>query len=102
MTDTSTFREVEAKVHGRLAAANNRRSATAATTTIPPVRAALEHLDATGLAKRDVLRRMVAAGRLRLAHPDATLAQLAERSDPPMSKDMYAGLLRRLVTRYGA
>lgn len=102
MPELTIYQEQEAKVFRGLAAANQRRSAEATPGILDAVRTALEHLDATGLAKRNVLRRMVAAGRLRLEHPTATLAQLAERSDPPMSKDTYAGLIRRLATRYGA
>jgi DNA-binding transcriptional regulator WhiA len=39
------------------------------------------------------------AGRLRLAHPNASLAELGALADPPMSKDAIAGLLRRLIRR---
>ncbi len=38
------------------------------------------------------------AGRLRLAHPDLGLPELAARAEPPLSKDALAGRLRRLLT----
>lgn len=40
---------------------------------------------------------LVAAGRLRVAHPDAGLEQLGRLADPPLSKDAIAGRLRRLL-----
>jgi cell division protein WhiA len=102
MTGTTIYQGQEAKVFSGLAAANDRRSAEATPGIVCAVRRALDRLDATGASRRDVLRRMVAAGRLRIAHPEATLAQLAAMSDPPMSKDTYAGLIRRLARNYGA
>lgn len=38
----------------------------------------------------------VQAARLRIAHPSASLSELAEHADPPTSKDSIAGRLRRL------
>jgi DNA-binding protein WhiA len=37
------------------------------------------------------------AGRLRIEHPTASLEELSQRCDPPMSKDAMAGRLRRLI-----
>ncbi len=73
-----------------LVAANAQRHATATATSVATVRAALERLDAAPV-------RLVAAGNLRLAHPDATLAELGALATPPVSKDTITSLLRRLV-----
>jgi len=40
---------------------------------------------------------LLAAGRLRLAHPHVSLEQLGALADPPMTKDAVAGMLRRLL-----
>jgi cell division protein WhiA len=40
---------------------------------------------------------LIAAGRLRVAHPLVGLRELGELADPPMSKDTVAGRIRRLL-----
>lgn len=85
--DTPARVEQRAVNHRAQAAAGAARQVTA-------VRAVLDRLPAgreTNLA--------VQAGRLRLAHPNATLAELAAMCDPPVSKDTLAGRLRRFVER---
>ena len=72
--------------------ANQRRSAYASAAAVTRVQAAMALL--AGQAPEHLL----AAGRLRLEHPQATLEQLAAFADPPMTKDTVAGRLRRLVS----
>lgn len=57
-------------------------------------------------AARHVLPRTVDETRrqvlqLRIAHPRMSLAELAKRCDPPMTKDMYASYLRRALANAG-
>lgn len=73
-----------------LIAANERRHAVGAASTVAAVRAALDGLDSAP-------RLLVEAGELRLTHPDASLAELGKLATPPVSKDAIAGRLRRLV-----
>lgn len=78
-----------------LVAANAHRCATAAELNTTAVREALERLG-------DNAPRVLAdAGRLRLAHPTASYAELGQLADPPLSKDAVAGRIRRLVRRAG-
>jgi len=70
--------------------ANQRRSARAAATGVARVHAA------TVLLQGAAPEHLLAVGRLRLQHPQATLEQLGEFADPPMTKDAVAGQLRRL------
>jgi len=72
--------------------ANQRRSAYASAAAVTRVQAAMALL--AGQAPEHLL----AAGRLRLEHPQATLEQLAAFADPPMTKDTVAGRLRRLLS----
>ncbi len=72
--------------------ANQRRSAYASAAAVTRVQAAMALL--AGQAPEHLL----AAGRLRLEHPQAALEQLAAFADPPMTKDAVAGRLRRLVS----
>jgi len=72
--------------------ANQRRSAYASAAAAARVQAAMALL--AGQAPEHLL----AAGRLRLEHPQATLEQLAAFADPPMTKDTVAGRLRRLLS----
>jgi len=72
---------------------NQRRSATAAAATVTSVQEALALL--TGQDSEHLL----VVGRLRLAHPQASLEQLGALADPPMTKDAVAGRLRRLLAR---
>jgi len=51
---------------------------------------------ATVLLQGAAPEHLLAVGRLRLEHPQATLEQLGEFADPPMTKDAVAGKLRRL------
>lgn len=73
-----------------LVAANERRRTVGAAATVAAVRDALDKLDSAP-------RRLVEAGRLRLDHPDASLAELGALANPPMTKDAIAGVLRRLI-----
>ncbi|MFL6137879.1 MAG: DNA-binding protein WhiA [Frankiaceae bacterium] len=71
--------------------ANLRRSARAAVAAGARVQRALEILgdEAPG--------HLIAAGMLRLAHPQASLEELGGLADPPMTKDAVAGRIRRLL-----
>jgi len=40
---------------------------------------------------------LAAAGRLRLEHKQASLEELGQLSDPPLTKDAVAGRIRRLL-----
>jgi DNA-binding protein WhiA len=71
--------------------ANLRRSARAAVAASARVRRALE------LLADDVPDHLLAAGRLRLEHTQASLEELGQLSDPPMTKDAVAGRIRRLL-----
>ncbi len=71
---------------------NQRRSAAAAA-TVTSVQEALALLS----GQDD--EQLLVAGRLRLAHPQASLEQLGALADPPMTKDAVAGRLRRLLAR---
>jgi len=71
--------------------ANLRRSARAAVAASARVRRALE------LLADDVPEHLLAAGRLRLEHTQASLEELGQLSDPPMTKDAVAGRIRRLL-----
>ena len=71
--------------------ANQQRAAAAGLTAAARVNAALAVLGA------DAPAHLLDTGRLRLAHPQATLEQLGARADPPMSKDAVAGRIRRLL-----
>ena len=61
-----------------------------------PVEEAIRRLEGRGelIALPDKLRQ---AALLRLAHPEDTLAQLAERFDPPITKSALNHRLRKLV-----
>lgn len=72
--------------------ANLRRSARAAVAAKARVERALEIL---GPEAPDHL---VQAGRLRIAHGQASLEELGQLADPPMTKDAIAGRIRRLLT----
>ncbi len=71
--------------------ANLRRSARAAVAAGARVQRALEIL---GDGVPDHLR---TAGRLRLAHSQASLEELGALAEPPMTKDAVAGRIRRLL-----
>jgi len=72
--------------------ANQRRVARAATVGVARVQAA------TALLADQAPQHLLAAGRLRLAHPQASLEELGALADPPMTKDAVAGRLRRLLS----
>jgi DNA-binding protein WhiA len=72
--------------------ANLRRSARAAVAASARVARALEIL---GPEAPDHL---VQAGQLRIAHGQASLEELGQLADPPMTKDAIAGRIRRLLT----
>lgn len=71
--------------------ANLRRSAQAAVAACARVERALEILG------DDIPEHLKYAGRLRLAHRDASLDELGHHADPPMTKDAVAGRIRRLL-----
>ncbi len=71
--------------------ANLRRSARAAVAAGARVERAMEILG------DDVPEHLASAGRLRLEHKQASLEELGQLSDPPMTKDAIAGRIRRLL-----
>jgi cell division protein WhiA len=75
--------------------ANEARATVAASRAGTAVAEAFATLERAGVDVPDTLEQ---AGRLRLAHPELGLADLATRVDPPLSKDALAGRLRRLLT----
>ncbi len=87
--------------------ANLRRSARAAVAAGARVSAAMDILNGTGPgmaeANGQALRleaapeHLLAAGELRLKHPQASLEELGALADPPMTKDAVAGRIRRLL-----
>ena len=86
-------REVKAQAN-RLANfddANLRRSARAAVAASARVERALEILG------EDAPAHLVAAGKLRIEHRQASLEELGKLHDPPLTKDAVAGRIRRLL-----
>ena len=71
--------------------ANLRRSARAAVAAGARVERALEILG------DEVPDHLAQAGRLRLEHKQASLEELGQAADPPMTKDAVAGRIRRLL-----
>jgi DNA-binding protein WhiA len=71
--------------------ANLRRSARAAVAAGARVQRALEIL------AEHAPDHLVEAGRLRLEHKQASLEELGQLADPPMTKDAVAGRIRRLL-----
>ncbi|WP_086820375.1 DNA-binding protein WhiA [Allokutzneria sp. NRRL B-24872] len=71
--------------------ANLRRSARAAVAAAARVERALDILGP------DAPDHLVAAGRLRLAHRQASLEELGQLAEPQMTKDAVAGRIRRLL-----
>ncbi|KAA5831940.1 DNA-binding protein WhiA [Saccharopolyspora hirsuta] len=71
--------------------ANLRRSARAAVAAAARVERALELLGPTAP------EHLMVAGKLRLAHRQASLEELGQLADPPMTKDAVAGRIRRLL-----
>jgi DNA-binding protein WhiA len=71
--------------------ANLRRSARAAVAASARVERAMEILNG------DAPEHLLMAGRLRLEHGQASLEELGQRADPPMTKDAVAGRIRRLL-----
>jgi DNA-binding protein WhiA len=71
--------------------ANLRRSARAAVAAGARVDRAMEILG------NDAPDHLLGAGRLRLAHPQASLEELGSLADPPLTKDAVAGRIRRLL-----
>ncbi len=69
-----------------------RRSARAAVAAAARVERALEILG------DDVPDHLVSAGRLRVEHRQASLEELGQLADPPMTKDAVAGRIRRLLS----
>jgi DNA-binding protein WhiA len=71
--------------------ANLRRSARAAVAAGARVARALEILG------EEAPEHLVAAGRLRLEHKQASLEELGQLANPPLTKDAIAGRIRRLL-----
>lgn len=71
--------------------ANLRRSARAAVAAGARVRRAFEILG------EDIPAHLLQAGKLRLQHKEASLEELGQRADPPLTKDAVAGRIRRLL-----
>lgn len=71
--------------------ANMRRSAKAA------VEASKKITEAFEILGDDIPQNLRDAGRLRLEHRDASLEQLGQLADPPVTKDAIAGRIRRLL-----
>lgn len=71
--------------------ANLRRSARAAVAAGARVERAMEILGP------DIPDHLLEAGRLRLAHRQASLEELGAQADPPLTKDAIAGRIRRLL-----
>ncbi len=71
--------------------ANLRRSARAAVAAGARVQRAMEILG------EDTPEHLADAGRLRIAHQQASLEELGALADPPMTKDAIAGRIRRLL-----
>ncbi len=84
-------RQAPASTIASFETANQRRIAHAAATGVARVQAAM------GLLQAGVPEHLLAAGRLRLEHPQASLEELGAFADPPMTKDAVAGRLRRLL-----
>lgn len=72
--------------------ANLRRSTRAAVAASARVARAFEILGADGVPDH-----LEQAGRLRLAHREASLEDLGQAADPPLTKDAVAGRIRRLL-----
>jgi DNA-binding protein WhiA len=88
--------------------ANLRRSARAAVAAGARVSAAMDILSGPsngevagngldGSALEAAPEHLLAAGELRLKHPQASLEELGALADPPMTKDAVAGRIRRLL-----
>ncbi|WP_016700318.1 DNA-binding protein WhiA [Actinoalloteichus spitiensis] len=71
--------------------ANLRRSARAAVAAAAKVERAIE------LLGDDAPEHLVVAGQLRLSHRQASLEELGQLAEPPMTKDAVAGRIRRLL-----
>ena len=71
--------------------ANLRRSARAAVAAAERVSEALKILG------DDAPEHLIAAGRLRIEHGQASLEELGSLADPPLTKDAVAGRIRRLL-----
>jgi DNA-binding protein WhiA len=71
--------------------ANLRRSAQAAVAACARVERALEILG------EDVPDHLKQAGELRLSYRDASLDELGQHAEPPLTKDAVAGRIRRLL-----
>lgn len=72
--------------------ANLRRSARAAVAAAARVERALDLLGS------EVPDHLAAAGKLRVEHRQASLEELGQLADPPMTKDAVAGRIRRLLS----
>lgn len=77
----------------QLVSANTHRARTAARTHIAT---------ACTLAVDELPAELAEAVQLRLDNPDLSLAELAARTSPPITKDAYAGRLRRALARRAA
>ena len=57
----------------------------------------IEIVAVNDLTSPEVLAHLLIAGRLRLEHGQASLEELGQRAEPPMTKDAVAGRIRRLL-----
>lgn len=71
--------------------ANLRRSIAAAVAVAARIERALE------IVGPDAAEHLIETGRLRIAHQQASLEELGQLHDPPVTKDAVAGRLRRLL-----
>jgi cell division protein WhiA len=53
---------------------------------------------ALGILGQGVPDHLAAAGKLRIEHRQASLEELGQLADPPMTKDAVAGRIRRLLS----
>lgn len=78
-------------VVSQLYEANKKRSSEASQNACERIRRAFKILEG-----KEVNPTLLQAGRLRLQYPEATLSELGQLADPPISKDALAGRMRRL------
>lgn len=93
---------MEAKMEKELINGVNRRVNCETANLSKVVNAAGDQIDAIRLlANRGILEtlpeKLQSTARMRLAHPEATLSELAEMSDPPVSKSAINHRMRKLV-----
>ncbi len=98
----SAMAVMEAKMEKELVNVVNRRVNCETANLTKIVNAAGDQIDAIRLLERQGVletlpEKLQATARMRLAHPEAPLAELAEMSDPPVSKSAINHRMRKLV-----